>query len=466
MKTATLQTIILLALFCFNLGNSVAQDNEGTTSFNEITGKVLDSRGKPVEKFSVTIIVYDYKEGGWNKQPKTVKKWEGEFENGEFQFDVDGPISFNEMTYIHSQVKAEGFIELGQNGSGFEQLGAFKGKFSAVKLVRAIKITGKVVLPDGQSDEELVDPKLQVAKKMSSFMPDYNKWFQASVSMNPDGSFEQLVPENCNLQLTASSGNAAALQKQFKIPKAESAEDVHDLGELKLKEGTRVSGVVLDRDSEPVEGQVVLIRQKINKNGYMQSYIDGHAVSDSEGKFELPPREGKCDISLVETAVVRKEVVKTKGDLLIAKPVSVTLKAGTPADDVEIRESKTWKIHGVVKYEKEKPSINFYNGSQSQNKILLGDDGSFEARVIDGAESSYLIIYGSSGSEIEMALLSRDSRKEFGKHFSTSLESETQYFQFKKVTSDIGPLEFRMVKYLPDERTMMEQIFDWYYFGE
>ena len=198
--------------------------------------------------------------GGWNKQPKTVKKWEGEFENGEFQFDVDGPISFNEMTYIHSQVKAEGFIELGQNGSGYEQLVAFKGKFSAVKLVRAIKITGKVVLPDGQSDEELVDPKLLVAKKMSSFMPDYNKWFQASVSMNPDGSFEQLVPENCNLQLTASSGNAAALQKQFKIPKAESAEDVHDLGELKLKEGTRVSGVVLDRDSEPVEGQVVLIR--------------------------------------------------------------------------------------------------------------------------------------------------------------------------------------------------------------
>ena len=180
----------------------------------------------------------------------------------------------------------------------------------------------------------------------------------------------------------------------------------------------------------------------------------------------LPPREGKCDISLVETAVVRKEVVKTKGDLLIAKPVSVTLKAGTPADDVEIRESKTWKIHGVVKYEKEKPSINFYNGSQSQNKILLSDDGSFEARVIDGAESSYLIIYGSSGSEIEMALLSRDSRKEFGKHFSTSLESEAQYFQFKKVSSDIGPLEFRMVKYLPDERTVMEQIFDWYYFGE
>ena len=182
----------------------------------------------------------------------------------------------------------------------------------------------------------------------------------------------------------------------------------------------------------------------------------------------LPPREGKCDISLVEKAVASKEVVKTKGDLLIAKPVSVNLKAGTPADDVEIRESKTWKIHGVVKYENEKPSIGFYNerGSQGQNKLPLNDDGSFEARVIDGAESSYLIIYGSSGSEIEMAFLSRDSRKEFGKHFSTSLESEAQYFQFKKVSSDIGPLEFSMVKYLPDERTMMEQIFDWYYFGE
>lgn len=101
-----------------------------------------------------------------------------------------------------------------------------------------------------------------------------------------------------------------------------------------------------------------------------------------------------------------------------------------------------------------------------RHQLPLSDDGSFEARVIDGAESSYLIIYGSSGSEIEMALLSRDSRKEFGKHFSTSLESEAQYFQFKKVSSDIGPLEFRMVKYLPDERTVMEQIFDWYYFGE
>jgi len=371
---------------------------------------------------------------------------------------------FNKMTYVSLRIESVGFLDLGNNG--YTALATMKGTFATTKLYRGIKVKGKVVMPDSQSDEAIVEPKVILSKQMSMLRPDYNNRFHAAVQIEEDGSFEKTVPESCKLVVTASSANAAAFHKVFKIPKADTSDSEHELGEIKLTEGVKISGTVVNRDGKPVEGQVVQILHQVKGSPYMQNQVYGHDISDAEGKFELPPRAGRCTISLVAQANINNKLVKPKGKLLLTKPISLRLKVGQPTEEIEIRESKTWKIHGIVNFQGDKPNLNHYDtGTQSQAMVEVDDDGRFEYEVVDGI-SPYIIIYQSTGSGMNMARLTNKSVKEHGKHFGGSPGTEGQAFQLKKVKSDIGPLEFELVKHIPDPRTTFEQFFDWYYFGE
>jgi len=74
MRTLTSIAIFLIALFGFSAANAFAQKQDKSTSFHELKGKVVDSSGKPVENFSVTISIYDYSEGWKNqKSPRNGK---------------------------------------------------------------------------------------------------------------------------------------------------------------------------------------------------------------------------------------------------------------------------------------------------------------------------------------------------------------------------------------------------------
>ena len=457
----------VLLCFCVSITNAQETQADKTTSFHEIKGKVIDSSGKRVKKFKATITVYDYSEGGFSVTPKTVKKWEGEFTDGEYQFDVDGPIPFNDKTYIHRSTSADGYLERGQGGR-YKQLGSFKGKYETVKLSRGMKITGKLALPAGHEDEEILEPKIYLAEHLHRMARDYNRTFQRSVKVEKDGSFEAVVPENCKLNVTASCNNAATTEKQVTIEKSKSTEDEQDLGEIKLTEGVSIAGVVVNRDGEPVEGQIVKLQQMAGRNNLIKNIVYGYAISDSDGKFKLPPREGECTVALVKQAYIDGKQVKVKGKLLMAKELTMKLKVGDPVEVIEIRESKTWKISGVIKYDKTigmTPLIRSSASSGQQYELELDEEGNFEIEVVDESKP-WLSVYAYKGSKIYMATMSKSSLNQFEDRFNGNIRSERMHFQLKEITSDIGPLEFTLREQFVDDRSVSERLFDWYYFGE
>ena len=466
MKAAFSTSLLLLAILCFTSATVFSQEEAKTTDFTEITGKVVDSSNKPIEKFKVNIAIYDYTEGGFQKTPEKLKTWEGEFENGEFSFDVEEPIEIKEKTYLSRTITADGYLDTNRNGS-WTLLSAVKGKLAKTKLTQGIKIRGKVVLPDGHEDEKPISPKIYVSKKMkmTGFSPDWNNMFQNHGQVADDGTFEMTVPENIQLIVSAHSANAAAAAEEFKIPKCESQGQEEDLGDIKLKAGVAVTGIVLDQDGNPVEGQVIQSMQSIRLNKYFPATVYGHATSDADGKFKLPPRLGKCDLTLVETGTIDNKQVKAKGEVLMAKPIKLTLKEGVSRDDVEIREGKTWRIHGVISYEGEKPSVNYSFGSGMQNEIELDSDGRFEFEVVEGTTPWFVMYKSGDGTYYEAKLSSR-SLKKFRKHFTGSPHNNSQYFQLTKVNTDIGPLEFKMVKHFADTRTMGQMFVDWFYMDD
>ncbi|QEG20496.1 hypothetical protein [Mariniblastus fucicola] len=463
MKSQTQRLLALLVLICI-LCNPAAAQEEKTTDFTEVKGQVVDSSGKPIEAFKITVNIYDYTKNGWSSIPESRANWEGEFEDGKFSFDMENSIEVNVKTYVSRNVSAKGYLELNQN-RGFTPLSTFTGDFGKIKLVRGIKIKGKVVMPDAQSDEKLAAPKVFIAKKMSSLMPDYNNLFQRYCTVKEDGTFEATVIENSKLLVTASSDNAAATHKEFKIRKPESDDDVQDLGEIKLQDGVTASGVVLNRDGEPVEGQIVRIQQKMSQSRIAQNMVYGHAVSDADGKFTLPPRAGDCRISLVNKAAIDNKLVEVKGKLLLAKPFAITLEFGQPVAEIEIREGKVRKIHGVINFEGDKPNLSYSGMDSNQSEVKLNSDGSFEFEVVDGIKP-WLMINKHDGEQWYMARLSTESLRQFRDRFSGAPENNAQFFQFNEVDSDIGPLEFDMVKHVAlEQRSVSDQIVDWLLFG-
>lgn len=463
MRTISTMSVLLLVFLLFASGTVHAQEDK-TTEFTEITGKVVDSSNNPVEKFKVQMLVYDYTDGGFQKTPKTLATWNGEFTDGEFKFDVKEPIPFTDMTYITRTVSAEGYLEQNRNG-GFVKLSSFTGKLGNIKLNRGIKIKGKVALPDGHADEKLIQPKVYLAKVMSSISPDWNNMFQAPCTVAEDGTFEKTVPENCKITVTCSADNAATSTHEFKIPKSKSENEEQDFGELKLKEGVVVSGVVLDRDGEPAEGQVVQFQQDVKNRNMVSSFVYGYAQTDSEGKFKLPPREGKGEVTLVESGRIGGEAIKVKGKVLMTKPIKLTIKEGQPAADLEIQEANAHKVHGFIQYEGVKPTVYVSYGRSNQSQVEVDADGKFEVEIVEGV-TPWMVIQKWDGNDQMMARMSSNCRREFGKYFSSSISDENYYFQFKKVTSDVGPLEFKMVKRYRDDRSMVDRFVDWFYYGD
>ena len=465
MKKVLARTFGFFLLFCLAISVAHSQDVEKTTNFTEIKGKVVDSSGRPIEKFTVNITVYDYSKGGFGVSPEAAGEFKGDFEDGEFQFDVEEPIRINEKVYINRTVTAAGYMELGNRG--FKQLSSFKGDFGKIKLSRAIKITGKFVLPVGQEEEELMAPRIYLAEKLNRIVPNYNNTFQRGGKVEKDGSFEAIVPEDIKLNITASCDNAATAEQQFTIKKSESEEDEQNLGEIKLKEGVPVTGTVVNRNGKPVEGQIVQLQQTVEKNNFIQNYVYGYAVSDAEGKFELPPRLGKATIALVKQAWIDGKQLKVKGDLIMAKSVSMDLKVGNPVPDIEIRESKTWTVSGVLNYDKTtEMTLNLrsgYSGGQ-QYEHEVDDQGRFEFQVVHESKP-WLSVYGYKGSDFYLASMSGSSLSQYRDQFTGNPESSQNLFQMKKLTSDIGPLEFTLVKQHVDTRSWRDRLFDWYLFG-
>ena len=459
MRTKLASTCALAVLLLTVCTTAHAQEDPKTVTFAEFKGKVVDSRGKPIEKFKVVVTVYDYSKSGWNVQPETLKKCEGEFENGEFQFDVNETFEVNRKTYITRTIAADGFIDIDRDLS-FTPLSTLKGDFGKIKLIRAIKIKGTVKMPATQPDEEIVAPKIYISQKPSGRTPDYNNIFQNWCKVGEDGTFETLIPEDCEIQVTASCANAAASTQTFTIEKCEAEDSEQDLGDIRLKEGVSVSGVVLDSDGEPVEGQIVQ-SQNTQPSTFLMHTVYGSAITDAEGKFKLPPREGKLLITLVKQSRIDNKEVKVKGELMMAKPVKLKLKAGEAVPSIEIRESPTYKVYGIVNFENSKPQVSLNSGSGTQARVELKDNGEFEVEVVEDAKP-YLMLFNYEGSVVEMSRLSPSSMK----YFTGNTSGESQFFRLKKVTADVGPIEFTMVKQFVDDRSPGEMLYEWYFWDE
>ncbi len=458
--------LFLKSLSCFILLASIvsflhAQESKDATTvlsrFTELKGKVADSQGNSVDRFSVRVIIYDHSETGnqLGVKPKSLGEWKTNSSNGEFQFDVDQPMELTSKTWLSCRVTAEGFLPLEKELYGRSEVARFKGDFKKIRLKRAIKVTGRITMPASAADEKLLNPQIRFSRSTSNM----SLQFHESGGIAKDGSFTALVPDDCELNVAANSYNAAAAMKTIKIEKWDSGNGVQDLGIVQLKEGVSISGVVLSIDGKPVEGQVVNIAQRIHS-----LVVNEIVVTDAEGKFKLPPREGKAVIKLIDRAYVDGKVIKVNGEVLIANPIVLTLRPGKLMEEIQIREAETCSIHGSVAFEDGSVPRNVYMAADDamtsmQYRIDVDSAGRFKFKAAKDSAINLMIMYNE-----ENILFFSSLKKESlvrNRDFLKGYKNESQHFQFKPLKENVGPLDFVLLEHIPDETTVTELLFDW-----
>jgi hypothetical protein len=450
-------------------------DSKIEVSISELVGEVVSSGGKPVDEAKVKIQILDYSnfKEGVNDKPVTIGSWEVQTKKGRFHIEAKKTFVAKDRVGLILDVEAKGYLPFNTFVAG-EQWKGFDGQLEKVKLKQAVKVVGKIVPPASASGTQLHRPRFEVHEPDGWIHKEQR--FHVWKECETDGSFEFLVPEGIKLDLIASSDNFAPLKTDFRVQQSDvSPPEIseHKLGNLHLQNGVVVSGRVLDNEGEPVAGQVVQISQSFNLANSTTADVEAFAVTNEEGKYELPPRWGECTIFLAKEGKAAEQKVKTKGPLLTAKPIKLTLDRKKNAErEVEIKEVSTRRIFGRVVLEDGSPgnaaSIAYLGSEQGMSYFSehfdVDEKGEFEMETIEGTTFQFLVVSPSEDEHTYYdAKLSDASMSKFREHLEGEQGRAGQTFKLTAKTDDVGPLEIVLVeKVRKDEMTLTDRIIDWF----
>ena len=428
------------------------------TKFETLRGEVVDSHGNRIEKCEVSVSMYNtVKIGKYLDKAEYLGQWEAKDPDDQFRFDVEEPMSLKSNPRLVCRVTAEGYLPESKTVFRRSELAKFDGNFGRLTLKRAVKVTGRISMPASAGDEALQQPKISFKLVTESKA----QRFQQSAEFSEDGLFEVTLPEDCQMKMVAYSNNAAAISKTVKIEKFDPDNDGQDLGEIQLKEGVPVSGVVLTRNGSPVENQSVYLWQDLDGQ-----VVHATAITDALGEFDLAPRLGKVIVKLNERLDKDGKAANSTGRKLTARAVNLTLRQGEAAKPIEFREAETFLIKGSVSLADGRVPDNVYvaltNDSDNRHEQCdIGKDGTFAFAIPRGLQSTLVIAY--NGDDEDTFFVSSLRSESLNQHRDAfvNYKDDTQAFFIKPIEDHIGPLDFVLLKHIPEHSTATEKVFNW-----
>lgn len=466
----------ILAINSTGLSPIFAQDKEASEEkekpkqvhIEHLEGSVKNGGGKPIADVEIKIQCsqYDYETEKWSKP----QKWETKTDSsGKYKVEIDSEFP-SDGTNLTVRATKEGYI-VGKKDEWLDD--SFKGKIKVLVLKRGIAITGKVIAPDGSGDapESAV---VRIGQKASSNWQDYNKLFEKKVECDAEGEFKLVAPEGEKFILVATAENYSAVEKRIEIPnrKTEDQTETHELENVELKRGAKITGVFLDRDGLPKAGVVIRAKRDItieSRNNI--GSVSAWAKTDVEGYFELTPQLGKCVITTTERGRVKGEQIETDGDLPRMTPFKLTVREDEESVDIELQEAQVFTIRGRISSkddERHLKNIQMIYGpeGEGQESVEVDDDGNYEFKEIAETPGT-IFVFGSERGGYYMARITTESLKKHRDVLGSSSHRSSQAFRYKGFTYDIDDLNFDLKFHGSNESngSSWADFVDWYFYG-
>ncbi|MGI9519638.1 MAG: hypothetical protein ACR2NP_21475 [Pirellulaceae bacterium] len=326
-------------------------------------GKVIDPDGNPVGDAMIAISLYRFStiDSALTPDSRIDLGPVPTDSKGEFVLEFpDLGLKPSEKIYLEGHIVADGFPHC-----RLERVlaqGEVASYLTDIKLEHGRRVTGRL-LPDSAARGEqdgLVNPRIQLMGVMYDGGPRriMRMWTSANIACDAEGYFEAWVADNGLFRLLASADGSAKVEVDF-------GESDNELGNIEIPRGTTVFGRLSDEQDRPLAGIVVAIKQNLELDeappvgfpgaGNVLPFPRGlyaAALTDSAGRFRLPPIYGNCHLAVLETIRDKDgHWLVSEAELPVIAPEVVELpRAG---DDYEwnLQQGPTIIVSGTVYWE-------------------------------------------------------------------------------------------------------------------
>ncbi|MCA9037092.1 MAG: hypothetical protein KDA91_18275 [Planctomycetaceae bacterium] len=374
------------------VGTTPAQDTpqpELITITKPVTGLITDENGVPLEGVEVTVTLRSaVKQQIGGSHDSTLRTWWATTDSsGQFMIDISDAGHQPPTNSVAVRTAKSGYAA-GMSWGGLSLKEIQDGKeFPPLKLLPGRRVTGNVLSSSGQP----------VAAVMHG--GGHALHWMESLHIDEDGRLEVTVP--------ASEEVAFCLYADDHSPAMISVSpNQTDLGDIRLEPGSVVSGKVLNKAGDPIEGVVVeLICRETPPT--LRPHVRNPtrvAVSDGDGRFSLGAAAGECVLHVTSHAPIPDRLpevsVTGKSTPLIA-PVELTLAARRENRSVDLRAADTRRIRGTARWDDGTPvedfevtgGVSFSRGGIGTSATKTDAEGRYEM-ILPRAENVYLIGIG------------------------------------------------------------------------
>lgn len=165
------------------------------------------------------------------------------------------------------------------------------GKPIKAVLIQAERVTGTVQSANGK---KLSEAFYHVAGVRHDNGIQFNRFWSGRGEIADDGTLSLDIPSDMQCEIIVYADDHAPRRL---------AVDRNNLGTIQLNRGTIVKGQLLGRQGRPVEGGLVVLGSQ--QDSILHNYefgIHQWAYTDSNGRFEIGPRDGDCTIWVADKA--------------------------------------------------------------------------------------------------------------------------------------------------------------------
>jgi len=394
-----------------------------------LSGYVTGANGAGIAGAEVKLTLTERFRKGTNRAERVL-------ETAQTTADDNGKYTFNAADWPTPSAERSFVIDVLASAPEYAPLDT--GLYSRAGNHKAADSLPDVILPRGKEiTGRCIDAKGKpvfraVILGRSAYDPPSGHWQHRHGTTDLDGRFRVMVPD----------GHAAAL---WIVSDSDGNERVdipatHDGPlQVQMRGGTSLVGRVESLSGEPVAGTLVVI-QDIDRGvrdgtGVVMRFA---AETDEKGQFRMPPLRGEFRCFLAQAS---RSDERAAGESIFAEraapplaPVTVTLDGKSRRKEITLRESRTFRIGGVMRLEDGRPVeggiIKVFCGGVSMGRPVSDKDGRYSITLPAMQQELSLSALGARNYHVRRAEHSPDE------------DREDHFINLNGVTEDITNADF------------------------
>ena len=428
-------------------GNTASTPSQPTNQEDSYSGQIIDENNEPIAGATVRVTVFQLNPGGFrvSKQLKEIETTTDQ--SGNYQFEFVAAELGGDSFYMSISVNNDDCWER-RKSVGEQEITDLK-EIPTIQLKQGRKVVGKLVF-DKTKTSELVAPTVVAYASVldrAEANTHYYDTFIFKTKAQANGEFEFFAPKDVEIGILATADS-------YSVARTKLSKDATTVPDISLPNGVQVSGVLRDRDNNPLPNKIVHLAedQGFFIGNILMMVVRSSVKTDSFGRYKFPAHHGKCTISvgLEGESTFGASLFPDPQEQPLVVPVQIELKADSDIGEVVLTESASQKLSGQILLEDGEPAMEVevkasVMGEGSQVRIATTQtdmQGNYTITIPKGVKRFGVQVFGKT-------LMSGQRLNGIPNAHPKSTGSSTQSIWFDNVTDDLDDIHWTLKSTVP-----------------